>query len=346
LAKVCAALAVFVYHFDGDYESFIGRPWLNSVGLRIGDALGTWGVCVFVVISGLTLGWSYGHRRVSDSGFWPSRFLRIYPTYWWVAVPLTVVAALSGNLSTGDYWKVPIWWAGVNFVSPATFFPVVNAWWYIGLAMQLYVLAAFVCWLNRRRGGSLAIAAVAAGLPLVYEVVLPRAGALAPYLACWFVGLAFAAIFGLGFLASMALWPIEASSPRRREYVLAMGLLSVAVTLSAVWWSEQRVYAAAAVFVLVTARLGLRGDGASMSVRVVEWLASLSFVFYLCHSPWVKPVIRFASSVGLNSPGAQFVACLAVAGLATLSFYYSLRLVLRIGRARRNRVPRSSTPAQ
>ncbi len=168
VCKIVGALAVFTYHFVQDYRGETGGAWAIGwlCGMRL-EAFATWGVCLFVTASGLTLGWSYADGPCG-ARYWRARLRRIYPTYWWVAIPLTALAAAAGRMAVTDYWKAPVWWAGANFVSPATFWPVVASWRYIGLALQLYLAFTGFVWLARRRCGAPALAALCAAAPFVY----------------------------------------------------------------------------------------------------------------------------------------------------------------------------------
>lgn len=320
---------VFTYHFVGDWHLETGRAWLSvALDERVSTTFGTFGVCVFVVVSGLTLGWAYGPTGRCRSQFWQSRFRRIYPTYWWVAVPLTALAVAVGRLQLREYWKVPVWWAGANFVAPVTFFPVVDSWWYIGLALQLYCAFAGFMWLVRRRGGPVLVAALSAVAPFIYVFVLPKAGFAAPYLATWLIGLSFVTIFCAGFLVSYALLPT--SSVRSHRWVASPGLLSalavvaIALIATALLVEGRATQLAAVGFVIVLAPLGLGGTARTWSLlRVIQWLAALSFFFYLAHSPWAKPIIGAFSTLGVTNPGLVYVVCLAVAFLVSLCFWVS-----------------------
>jgi peptidoglycan/LPS O-acetylase OafA/YrhL len=257
------------------------------------------------------------------AGFWTARVRRIYPTFWWVAVPLTFLAAATGTLAPEEYWKAPIWWAGASFVSPATFWPVVDSWWYIGLAMQLYLAFTAFLWLAGRRWGVLATAALCAAAPFVYVFALPCAGTAADYLESWFIGLSYVTLFCAGFLLSRLLGT-GAARDGASGLLAALALLVVCLVVMAVLrerWVAQP--AALAVVLLVVPWASGAADGAA--VRVVAWLAGLSFVFYLSHSPWAKPVLGLLDRAGIDAPWAAWAACLAAAFGVALGFWASFR---------------------
>jgi peptidoglycan/LPS O-acetylase OafA/YrhL len=332
--RVLAALAVFTYHFILDYRIETGHWWL-SAGLdgRLSATLGSWGVCVFVVLSGLGLGWSYGPRGVCGKPYWHARLFRIYPTYWWVAVPLTALAAAVGTLSTADFWMVPIWWAGVSFVTPQTFYPIVDSWWYIGLALQLYCLFPLLVWIARRRDGLMIAAALSAGGSLTYAFVFSRMGVATPYLQAWFIGLSYALPFFAGILLSSVRWGPEASNRRRSQALaVAISLASLlALALLANRWVPL-VLAVSAVTVVAPRGLAQTREPHG-ALRLLGWLAALSFVFFLAHSPWARPIIRELQERGATNRALVFLVCLVVALLVSVFFWGTFRVASRwVGR--------------
>lgn len=328
VCKIVAALAVFTYHFYLDYRSEVGAEWPSaSLDAR---SLGEWGVCVFVVVSGLALGWSHARTGRHGLPYWKARVRRIYPTYWWVAVPLTALAAVVETLPPDNYWKIPVWWAGASFVSPQTFFPVVASWWYIGLSLQLYGAFAGFIWLVRRKGGLIAVAALSAVSPFIYVFVLPATGFDASYMATWFVGLRYVTVFCVGFLVSRAL---KAESSRRDAlWTLSPGLLTALVFVVAALvvmavlrglqpWATQLI---AAGFVLLLAPVGLAGEKRqSTMLKVAAWFAALSFVFFLAHSPWAKHIIPAMAVRGFTNAWVLYSVCLAAAFVVSVCFWAS-----------------------
>ena len=62
-------------------------------------------------------------------------------------------------MHANEVWKLPFWLCGLNFVSPRLFTPlpgVAPQWWYVGLALQVYVVFPLV-WLILKRAGLLAL---------------------------------------------------------------------------------------------------------------------------------------------------------------------------------------------
>jgi len=238
-----------------------------------------------VVLSGLGLGWSFGPRGLRGKPYRKDRLLRIYPTYWWVAAPLTVIAVVVGRLSTADFWMVPIWWASVSVATPQTFFPIVESWWYIGLALHLYCLFPLLVWLAQRRGGLMVAAGLSAGGSLMYTFVFSRMGPATPYLKAWFIGLSFALPFFIGILLSTATWSPEVPHWRWSQaatvVVSLAGLLVLDVRADG-WFP--RLLAVGLVAAVAPWGLG-RTSTERGALRLLRWLAALSFVFFLAHSP-------------------------------------------------------------
>jgi len=128
--------------------------------------LGEQGVHIFLIISGfgLTASWlRQKNRAISLQSFWQRRIGRIIPMFW-----------LSVALSIGLWWINPDWvpygggiWQGTwgktllllgstlttlrNFI-PDYFFTINGAWWYVGLAIQLYFAFPFLIRLGQHWG--------------------------------------------------------------------------------------------------------------------------------------------------------------------------------------------------
>lgn len=154
LARVVGALSVFVYHFVGDATAagLFRHSVSQSAANVVAGFAASWGVSLFVVVSGLGLALSAGRRPTGVWGFWKDRALRPYPRYWWVALPLLGFALVGGALSVHEFWKLPFWLLGLNFLDARLFFPTVNAWWYVGLAIQMYAVFPALMWISRRAG--------------------------------------------------------------------------------------------------------------------------------------------------------------------------------------------------
>jgi len=79
--------------------------------------------------------------------------------FWWVAAPTIVLAAIFGAMHANEVWKLPFWLSGLNFLSPRFFTPlpgVAPQWWYVGLALQVYVVFP-LAWLILKRAGLVAL---------------------------------------------------------------------------------------------------------------------------------------------------------------------------------------------
>ena len=148
-------MLIFLYHFGADYQRIVGSvsaaglsPWL---AITAHPDLAVWAVSLFVILSGLSFTLA-SHGSASRRPQYARRAVRILAPLWVIAVPYLAAGLALGEMSTGDLWKVPIWLLGLGVVSPATFFPVSKAWWYVTLALQCALVMPLILGLVRRLG--------------------------------------------------------------------------------------------------------------------------------------------------------------------------------------------------
>lgn len=288
LLRVIGALCVFSYHFMGDAESVL-LPTLGPAPLwdAIRDGSGPFGVALFIILSGLVFTWAWP-RASSWAEFVRRRLAALFPLYWWIAVPLIALALLAHRMPTTNLWKVPFWLSGLGIVSRETFFPVVAGWWYMTIALQL-VLAYPVL---RRMQERLGLEVFVLGCAVVTVASVWALTNLGLYYAIsGFVGsrlLEFAVGMTIGkyLRAGTRGWP--------RASVLAAVTLALAVCVASPGISLRS--ALAPVVVLLT--VGIAGNVSGSFGRWVNVGGSLSFAFYLSHSPWAKPILSSVARMG------------------------------------------------
>jgi peptidoglycan/LPS O-acetylase OafA/YrhL len=135
--------------------------------------LGKYGVHFFLIASGFGLGTSWWRQTHLSSkkpftalSFWRRRLLRLLPLYW-IAIGLALILFLI-NPDFVPYGKDIFTQGGVEvfaaiFATFTTFrnliwkyyFFLNGAWWYVGLAIQLYLIFPFLIWCMQRWGYSI-----------------------------------------------------------------------------------------------------------------------------------------------------------------------------------------------
>jgi len=332
LLRVIGALSVFLYHFMGDVETVL-RPALVHAApwAVVRQYSGLFGVSLFITISGLVFTWAWP-RAASSVEFVRRRLAAIFPLYWWIAVPLIAGALLAHRMPTTDLWKVPVWLSGLGVLSPATFFPVVDAWWYMSLALQLVLIYPVLRRMQERLGVEVFVL-VSAGVTIGSVYGLRSLGlgyAIQGFAGCRLLEFALGMTFGVCLSAGTRGWP-------KISAFTAM-LVAAGACVAASPGDLTRIALASALVVLLT--VGLAPDFSGRFGRWATFGGGLSFAFYLCHSPWAKPIL--ASVAGLGSPTTQVVLgaamSLTAAGLIAWGFrgsftWASRRLRVRSPRA-------------
>ena len=332
--RVLGAIAVFLYHFMGDTQRVLQPPFADSaVWATLFHYSGIFGVSLFIVVSGIVFTWSWS-RAAGPAAFIRRRLATVFPLYWWVAVPLILLALAVGRMSLTELWKVPFWLSGLGILSKATFFPVVDGWWYMTLALQMVLVFPFLRTVQHKVG--LEVFLIGCAAVNVASVWALRALGM-DYAVMGFVGsrlleLAVGMAIGSYLAAGVRGWP--------RASVLAAMCVSMAGCVLAWPWLLAQVTLGPAVVLLT---LGIIANPSGPRGTWIAAAGALSFAFYLSHSPWAKPVLSAVNSlsqrVGIASLGAQTllagVLYFAVAVLIAIGFQASFLAAKRAFDARR-----------
>lgn len=251
-------------------RSLPDRGLLNKLEapLEIVSLTGDIGVHLFLIISGFGLASSWWHRYGIQGrpmllrGFWQRRLLRILPLYW-VAVALACGCYLINPkwASFGqDVWAsgIPVILGGlgatlttVRNLIPDYFFFLNGAWWYVGLAVQLYIVFPVLLWVGNRWGWS-RLLLMAGGISLSYRAVL----AVLPIADIWYtIGIRFCLSrlfeFALGMVLAITL--LEPYKENGSEPV-SRSLTALCHQLTAIRWLP--VYGLLGGLGIVLAELG------------------------------------------------------------------------------------------
>ncbi len=322
--RALAIAAIFFYHLQNDL-----------------CPCGYFGVDLFLILSGYFLARNDLPRLCAGSTSY-GRYLmrkiwRIVPPWVAIALPTCALAAFimshqrgaiiclttgSSALCVGNEY---IAMSG-NYFNPNTQENPLLHFWYIGLTMQLYLIAPFFgCYLLRRLRRAWAIAAAtAAGLLSLALYCFLAFGEQSPTLMPWVAKLNFIHPYYsvlcrlweplLG--ATLALLPL----PRPRAWhpwAAAAGLAVFALSLYHYPTGSYFVFPAAAASLLMLTFGGTGIVGHLLALRPLQALGGISFSLYLCH--W--PVFVFWKYATFNEPGLW-----GYVGMGVLSLLLALLL--------------------
>jgi hypothetical protein len=312
--RIVGALLVFAYHYAGDSSVLAASDATRSIPWSLARYhAGPVGVAIFVVISGIGVALSVAARG-SSIGDAPRRLSRVFGLYWWVAVPMLILALATGRLAVHDLWKVPLWLSGLGIVSAGTFYPVVDGWWYIALAAQIVLVAPVIARLAQRVGsGSTAV--LAAALSYASMRLVSSLGAtymLQGFVGCWLFELSAGVAFGLALGG-------EYCGIRRRWLVDGAILLACGGVLGLLSPAQ---YVQRIVGIMVVA--SLLAIPRRRDRPMVLYVGGLTYAFFLAHSPWAKPIL--GALVAMRMPNAAVVGLpvsLAIAAAVGLAFQRS-----------------------
>ncbi|MEM6254762.1 MAG: acyltransferase [Cyanobacteria bacterium P01_D01_bin.156] len=176
-----AIVWIVMYHLLGNTSTLSKTPTsllqgdlkhILESGLKLFLSAGDTGVSIFLVISGfgLTASWlkRYGYQELIEiplGEYWNKRVFRIFPLFW-VAILLSVIlyvcnpAWVPFGKGVWDQQLIDILGAFLatittlrNIIPNSDYYYFLNgAWWYIGLALQLYLVFPVLMRLGQRWG--------------------------------------------------------------------------------------------------------------------------------------------------------------------------------------------------
>lgn len=296
--------------------------------------------------------------------FYKRRLIRILPSYLLCVIPLFILACVRGQYaSAGDAAKDLL--AHLTFTHtlfPSTYYgsPINGALWTLGVEMQFYLLFPFLARAFRKAPVPAYLCMAGAGLAFRLLVCLPMADVnmyfnqLPAFLDVYANGFLAAMIFAslrrkLGrrpdsmirlfftFTGALCVWLLGRIAQNQASYVLFQGSAAKGQLLRRFPFSAVLAcLMVCAAFSLPAARLALGG-------RVMRFLASVSFQFYLYHqtlSVWLKEWKAVPSAVDApwmtgNYPWQLkytllcFLSSLALAALITYLFERPIARALR-----------------
>lgn len=296
--RVLGALLIFLYHFGGDYES-AALPSAAGTGALgwfslIRPHFAEWGISLFVVLAGTSLVLS--HRNTTTYlQHLRRRAIRLLLPLWIVGVPYVLAGLALGEMSYQEFWKIPIWFAGLSVVSPETYLPVSQAWWYVTLALQCAAIAPALRRLVDRAGVPVAVIVLA----LIELLTLACIGTLPTdwqYLA---QGLVLARLVELaaGLIAGCVLVHTISPSQIALALLTAVGAAVLAEMVGAITSAS-----AIAVWGLAVVSFSLILANQYTSTKMLSLIAVGTYPFYLVHAPIGKYSIRALASLGVGSP--------------------------------------------
>lgn len=320
--RVIATAVIFAYHFSADYTRLAGTG-RSSTDLFIGAHFAAWGIAAFVVLAGFSLTYAYlrSPRRYRRE-YAARRLTRLWAPYWTVAVPFLAVGFAVGEATSADWWKVPFWLSGLSPISPETYLPMAQVWWYVSLALQISLLMPLIV-LAYGRLGPIPTTVLALLVNVITLVVINAAGQKWGYLAQGLV------LARLGEVMTGALAAGIVIARQQGRTSLGGNLVAQALLLSAMplVYSMTRFTPVSTVITLglVSTVCALLGGSAQRQVKWLAIFAAYTYVFYLSHAPVTKYTLEFLFGLGID----QFGVVLAIVVTVTFAVTWVLERVAR-----------------
>jgi peptidoglycan/LPS O-acetylase OafA/YrhL len=301
--RVGAVLLIFLFYFGPNWQHATSTK--PSASWRfISEHFDHWGIAAFVVLSGFALALTHPTSRQSYGSYVSHRLAGILGAFWLVAIPLSLAGFALGQEAWSNIWKLPLWLLGLGPVSPGTYQPISEPWWYVSLALQISLLMPLLMRL-RRSLGLIPVTVFAVGLNAVVlaavELIVPRwvhltQGLVLSRLAELTIGMA---------AAELVLWTWGSRRGRLRlvEALCCLGFIMAVSPLLGLLgsWTSWRVIMVLAVLFALGALLGGRQGRAHAATRWLAWAMAISYCFYLTLAPVSKYAGRLLVKAGIDT---------------------------------------------
>lgn len=276
---------------------------------------GDQGVGLFIVVSGFLLALGQIARPTGAKTFYNKRLLRIYPLWIGVHVAFILVwFAIGKGLDPTDPRTLASI-AGLRFL-PSVFYYFSPAWWYVGLALQLYLVFPLLAWLMRRFGAlRFTLWCIVIGCAVRGVGLLVAGG----FVDEWSRGGVFITrlpefAFGMGLAAAYAHDRERFSALLRAPNIVAVAFVvwiaGNAASLTLLGLSVAPLLLSVGSFVLAYAIVNSLLDRIAGIRETVDWSGKHSYSLYLVHQPVI--VVLVAASMTLTRQVAGITAAIVV----------------------------------
>jgi peptidoglycan/LPS O-acetylase OafA/YrhL len=296
---------------------------------------GDQGVGLFIIISGFLLALGDLRRPMDTRTFFARRLVRIYPL--WIAVHITFILlwfAIGKGLDPTDPRTIASI-IGLRFL-PTVFYYFVPAWWYVGLALQLYLIFPLLALLMRRMGAlRFTVACIVVGCA-IRGIGLYAFGS---FVDEWSRGGVFIArlpefALGMGLAAAFVRNPEGLMRTLRSPQIVAAAfivwLAGNALSLTLWGMSIAPLVLTASTFVLAYALVAWCLERISALENAVEWSGRHSYSLYLTNQPFIAILVGGAAASRMRHAEGIVAALIGSAVLALLLEWISERVEGRV----------------
>ncbi|MBL1200352.1 MAG: acyltransferase [Nostoc sp. GBBB01] len=314
IVKGLAILWIAWYHIDQ-----LMLPANQQIfNIRTLASFGFAGVNVFILVSGFGLTFSMMNKmanNVSNSwisiswkDFYVRRLLRIYPLYIFVHILFFITGTLQGKytdmpLDIGFLLSI----TGLRVFFPKYFWYGPDAFWFIGLIVQFYLLFPLLFWLllKTKKANFLIISFAA-------YILFRLISSLSEYSYIYMLGLAPNRIveFSLGMVLAYSLKEKNQTITdlfSNKKLIVIIFLLSILVGIFINYQPIEAIRIIASNCNLTIASflgltiLALLTRYILPIYNFLVFVGSISYSFYLLHSPPIRPAFALFKSIGINN---------------------------------------------
>ena len=323
-----AILWIAWYHID----LMILPPNHEIFNIRSLATLGFAGVNVFLLASGFGLAFSMTRNQIKYSlpwsklswqNFFIRRLSRIYPLYIFAHILFFLLGAAVGKyadmpLDIGFLLSI----TGLRVFFPKYFWYGPDAFWFIGLILQLYILFPLLFWLLGKTGQLkfviiiFTLCAVSrlltAPLDNAYDLML---GLASNRIAEFGLGMAFG--YGTAINKGLQLSFVSLNN----KFFWIVSILSLTVGGLLFWGANSPVRIVSLDLVLgiawftVLAILVLLSIHIAYIYKLLISLGSISYSFYLLHSPPIRPAFAGLAAIGIKNFFIATILYLIIIGI-------------------------------
>lgn len=313
-----AAVMIVLFHYTHQYNaSYAGERGPIDLGWSV--SFGYAAVATFFMLSGY-LAARYIYARAMSAGndgkpMAPGRFIvkklkRFYPVYW---VCMTLSALTLTMLFAEERVSIGQWAANLTMVSPLMGVPFVDgAYWTMQCELLFCLIGAALMFVRRPR----TIDYILIGWIVLSMILSFTLGVK----ALKFVRIATVVPHCQGFIAGIAIWRLHKAG--HGQVWMAVATLLLCVANCVLWYgpTSPDVYflVVSAIMLYLADRLDYLISGNNLVIRVIAWIAAISYPLYLLHEMIGFAILHHLQGYGLNHPALLIIPATVVVFVAWL----------------------------
>lgn len=290
-----SALLIVLFHYTAYYNKYSGNE-SYQFDFAVTVDWGYAAVVTFFMLSGYLVAPALVKHSIAPAAYLTKKFKRFYPAYW---VAMTVTSLVLLTMFAEQAVTIPQYFVNLTMVSPIFRVPFVDGvYWSMQYELIFAVLCALLLMVRRK--------ALLVRLLFVWIIVAILLTVL-PYKFLRFARLMFISYHAYAFIGGIAIALFSMQIIKLKTLLYISGLCVVSCVLNYGLMSPYMVfYAVTCILLFVAERLDRYFTGNNLVIRMITWVAMISYPLYLLHQMVGYALLRNLHVIGFDTSWAIF----------------------------------------